>query len=399
MSPANTAEPASTRRPVAREEAAGYLTMLVVAFVVTVTVTRVFLAATGYPRIGGGTYHLAHALWGGLLLVVAVVVQLLWANRWALRLGAACAGIGVGLFIDEVGKFITTRNDYFFPLAAPIVYLAMVILAWIAFRARRRRPPTDRERLYDVLDGLQDLADGRLDTDRRAAIVAHLGHLRDEWDRPDWRELSVRLEEFLLSPVVTVLPPRPGLLHRSRVLLARIEERLLPERWLRRILSVFLLLGAAGQLIGMAVAVVAVVDAGSWQEQLDEAVAGTELNRTLVAATVVIQLGATFVGFALFATASVSWFHGRRLRAIRLVVVAQLLSLSLLHVVQSYVDQFGVLQQSVFDLVLLGLVLRYRARFLPGTPVAPRFDDEAEGAPPAASLPTAAPRSGAGRQA
>src|SRR3954454_22240855 len=228
MSPATIAEPASTRRPVAREEAAAHLTMLLVAFVVTVTVTRVFLAATGYPQIGGGTFHLAHALWGGLLLVVAVVVQLLWANRWALRLGAICAGIGVGLFIDEVGKFITTRNDYFFPLAAPIVYLAMVTLGWIAFRARRRRPPTDRERLYEVLDDLQDLADGRLDSDRRAAMVAHLGHLRDEWDRPDWRELSARLEEFLLSPVVTVLPPRPTLFRRARARLDRLERRLLP---------------------------------------------------------------------------------------------------------------------------------------------------------------------------
>src|SRR3954465_5002591 len=88
MSWGSTAEPASTRRPVARDEAAGYLTLLVVAFVVTVTVTRVFLAATGYPRIGGGTFHLAHALWGGLLLTVAVVAMLSWANRWAL--GGEC---------------------------------------------------------------------------------------------------------------------------------------------------------------------------------------------------------------------------------------------------------------------------------------------------------------------
>src|SRR4051794_19219921 len=376
MSAPGATEPTSTRRPVAREEAAGYLTLLVVAFVVTVTVTRLFLAATGYPRIGGSTFHLAHALWGGLLLVAAVVFQLLWANRWALRLAAGCAGIGVGLFMDEVGKFITTRNDYFFPLAAPIVYLAMVVLGWIAFRARRRRPPTDRERLYEVLDDLQDLADGRLDSDRRAAIVAHLGSLRDEWDRPELREFSARLEEFLLSPVVTVLPPRPTLFRRARARLDRLEQRLLPERWLRRLLTAFLLLGAAGQLIGMAVAVALFARVGSWGQQLDELVAGTELDPALVGGSVVIQLVSTFVGFALFATAGVSWFRGRRLRAIRILVVAQLISLSLLHVVQSYVDQFGVLQQSVFDLLLLGLVLRYRARFLPGTPVTPRFDDE-----------------------
>lgn len=383
MSPAGIAEPTSTRRPVAREEAAGYLTLLVVAFVITVTVTRLFLATTGYPRIGGSTFHLAHALWGGLLLVVAVVVQLLWANRWALPLAAGCAGIGVGLFMDEVGKFITARNDYFFPLAAPIVYLAMVILGWIAFRARRRRPPTDRERLYDVLDGLQDLADGRLDSDRRAAIIANLGHLRDEWDRAELRELSARLEDFLLSPVVTVLPPRPTLWRRTRARLGRIERRLLPERWMRRLVIAFLLLGTAGQLIGIAVAVAVFASSGSWREQLDEVVAGTELDPSLVGVAVVIQLASTFVGFALFATAAVSWFQRRRLRAIRILVVAQLLSLSLLHVVQSYVDQFGVPQQSVFDLLLLGLLLRYQARFLPDTPVTPRLDDAPLDAVPA----------------
>jgi hypothetical protein len=380
MSPPGAAVPTSTRRPVAREEAAGYLTLLVVAFVVTVTVTRLFLAATGYPRIGGSTFHLAHALWGGLLLVAAVVFQLLWANRWALRLAAGCAGIGVGLFMDEVGKFITTRNDYFFPLAAPIVYLAMVVLGWIAFRARRRRPPTDRERLYEVLDDLQDLADGRLDSDRRAAIVAHLGYLRDEWDRPELREFSARLEEFLLSPVVTVLPPRPTL---PRARLDRLEQRLLPERWLRRFLTAFVLVGGAGQLIGMAVAIALFARAGSWGEQLDELVAGTELDPTLVGVAVVIQLASTFVGFALFVLAGVSWFRGPRLRAIRILVVAQLISLSVLHVFQSYVDQFGVLQQSVFDLLLLGLLLRYRARFLPDTPVAPRLDDVPAERPPA----------------
>jgi hypothetical protein len=55
---------------------------------------------------------------------------------------------------------------------------------------------------------------------------------------------------------------------------------------------------------------------------------------------------------------------------VRLVVVAQLISLTLIDVMESYVDQFAVLQQSVLDLVLLGLVLRYRVRFLPRTPSA-----------------------------
>ena len=364
-------EPLSTRRPLGHPGTTRHLTVLVVAFVVTVTVTRIFLAATGYPRIGGTTFHLAHALWGGLLLTVAVVAMLSWANRWALQLGAVVAGIGIGLFMDEVGKFITTSNDYFFPLAAPIVYLAMVLLAWIAYRSRRRHVLTDRERLYDVLDGLQDLADGRLDSDRRAEIIGHLGHLRDEWDRPELRELSARLEEFLLSPVVTVLPPRPGPLERLHGRLLRIEERLAPERRFRRAISLLLVAGTLFFTIGIALAILVLAHPGSPGRDPAVTVAGAQLDPTVVTVVGVVHLVGTVLAWGLYLAATTSWFRGARLRAVRLAVASQLISLSLIDVLESYVDQFAVLQQSVFELVLLGLVLRYRVRFLPRTPAGP----------------------------
>ena len=364
-------EPLSTRRPVGHPGTTRHLTVLVVAFVVTVTVTRIFLAATGYPRIGGTTFHLAHALWGGLLLTVAVVAMLSWANRWALQLGAVLAGIGIGLFMDEVGKFITTSNDYFFPLAAPIVYLAMVLLAWIAYRSRRRHVLTDRERLYDVLDGLQDLADGRLDSDRRAEIIGHLGHLRDEWDRPELRELSARLEEFLLSPVVTVLPPRPGPLERLHGRLLRVEERLAPEQRFRRAISLLLLAGTLFFTIGIALAILVLVHPGSPGRDPVMTVAGARLDPRVVTVVGVVHLVGTVLAWGLYLAATTSWFRGARLRAVRLAVASQLISLSLIDVLESYVDQFAVLQQSVFELVLLGLVLRYRVRFLPRTPTGP----------------------------
>ena len=45
--------------------------------------------------------HIAHALWGGLLLFVAVLLPLALANRWAIKASALLSGIGIGLFIDE----------------------------------------------------------------------------------------------------------------------------------------------------------------------------------------------------------------------------------------------------------------------------------------------------------
>jgi hypothetical protein len=384
-------EPVSTRRPVGHPGTTRHLTVLVVAFVVTVTVTRIFLAATGYPRIGGTTFHLAHALWGGLLLTVAVVAMLSWANRWALQLGAVVAGVGVGLFMDEVGKFITTSNDYFFPLAAPIVYLAMVLLAWIAYRSRRRHVLTDRERLYDVLDGLQDLADGRLGTERRAEIIGHLGHLRDEWDRPELRELSARLEEFLLSPVVTVLPPRPGPLERLHGRLLRLEERLVPEPRYRRLISLLLVAGTVFFTIGIALAVFVLVHPGSPGQEPAATVTGDPLDPTVVTVVGVVHLVGTVLAWGLYLAATVTWFRGARLHAVRLVVASQLISLSLIDVLESYVDQFAVLQQSVFELVLLGLVLRYRVRFLPRTPTSAPSPAVAPPSLSSASLSSPAP--------
>ena len=107
------------RRPVKRESAEWYLMVTLVSFAGAVILIRLFLELTGYPQVGNSELHIAHVLWGGLLLFAASLLSLLFANRWAYSAGALLAGIGIGLFIDEVGKFITQNNDYFFPAAAP----------------------------------------------------------------------------------------------------------------------------------------------------------------------------------------------------------------------------------------------------------------------------------------
>lgn len=114
--------------------------ILLVAFAVAVIATRWFLAWTGYPRVGGGELHIAHALWGGALLFVGALVPLIWTGRLVHELAAALIGAGAGLFIDEVGKFITAGNDYFYPAAAPIVYATFLlcVLGFLRLRATER---------------------------------------------------------------------------------------------------------------------------------------------------------------------------------------------------------------------------------------------------------------------
>ncbi|MGB3716724.1 MAG: hypothetical protein WA996_20080, partial [Candidatus Promineifilaceae bacterium] len=112
----------TVRSAVRREHAEYYLLTSLIAFGVTVIAIRVFLQLTGFPQIGSSVLHIAHALWGALLLFIAVLLPLAFANRWAIQASALLSGIGIGLFIDEVGKFITQTNDYFFPPALALIY-------------------------------------------------------------------------------------------------------------------------------------------------------------------------------------------------------------------------------------------------------------------------------------
>jgi hypothetical protein len=55
---------------------ADLLDTFLVSAIAAIVVIRIFLEATGYPQLGGGL-HIAHVLWGGLGMLVAIVLLLL----------------------------------------------------------------------------------------------------------------------------------------------------------------------------------------------------------------------------------------------------------------------------------------------------------------------------------
>lgn len=115
-------------RLIRRSHGGWYVEAFVVIAVVTILITRAYLAATGYPQIGGGTLHIAHALWGGAAMVIALVAVLSFLGRGPRRFAVLIGGIGFGLFLDEVGKFVTKTNDYFYAPSVSIMYVVLVVI-------------------------------------------------------------------------------------------------------------------------------------------------------------------------------------------------------------------------------------------------------------------------------
>ncbi|MBV9356455.1 MAG: hypothetical protein JO023_13120, partial [Chloroflexi bacterium] len=121
-------------RAVRRLSAATYQETLLISAVTTVLGLRAYLQATGYPQVGGNGLHIAHVLWGGLLMLVGLVLLLSFVGNQARLLGALAGGIGFGLFVDELGKFLTSDNNYFFKPTVGMLYIIFVVLL-IVFRA------------------------------------------------------------------------------------------------------------------------------------------------------------------------------------------------------------------------------------------------------------------------
>jgi hypothetical protein len=352
--------------PVERRSAGTHLMVMAASFGVTVVLTRLYLAITDYPQIGGGTYHIAHALWGGLLLTVGSILPLLWANRWALTASALLAGAGVGLFIDEVGKFITTQNDYFFPLTAPIIYLSFLALLYLARRVARPSAYDARGQTYLVLDGLADVADAHLLPDARAEIVAHLQAIETAPHRPDLAALAHHLNEFISTAHVAnhgIWAKRHDTLVTT---LRRWERRLLP-RLVHRLLLVLLALGLGlFSLVGLLVLVVLLGNVEEATVVIDERTvdAGFAEPGVLIAAA-----GETLVGAALLASALLLLI-GRDAAGIRAGKFALLFALAAVNVAIGYISAELVVLAVMVELAMLWLYVRYQARFL-RTPAVP----------------------------
>lgn len=100
-----------------------------VSAVAAILIIRAYLYVADYPAFGSRFgFHVAHMLWGGLLMFVALLLATAFLDRLPRQLSAFAGGIGFGLFIDELGKFITNDNNYFYQPTIALLYTIFILL-------------------------------------------------------------------------------------------------------------------------------------------------------------------------------------------------------------------------------------------------------------------------------
>jgi len=138
--------------PARNVEASTLLERFFVSAVVAVLLIRGWLSLTGYPQIGGHGLHIAHMLFGGIGMLIALLASLTFLGRRTRSFAAIVGGAGFGAFIDELGKFITSDNNYFYQPTVALIYVVFVLLFIAGDRLATDAHVTPDERLTQALD-------------------------------------------------------------------------------------------------------------------------------------------------------------------------------------------------------------------------------------------------------
>lgn len=169
--------------------------------VVSLLSLRAGLFVFDYPQIGSETLHIAHVLWGGLLMFFGLMCGMTLLNKEGRYMAAVLGGAGFGVFIDELGKFVTHDNNYFYQPTFALIYVIMMFLFLLLRTIERAIPPSPQEYLVNAMELVKDAVVHDLDQDEQEMALALLK--KADLDEP----LAKHLKQFIAK--IEAIPPKP----------------------------------------------------------------------------------------------------------------------------------------------------------------------------------------------
>lgn len=228
-----------------------FLEAFLIASISSILFIRFFLFLTGYPKLGGESLHIAHMLWGGLFMLIAIVLMLSFLSAKMQMVSAVIGGIGFGAFIDELGKFITNDNNYFFQPALALIYIIFLLL-FFAFRyLESNRRPSKIEYLTNALELLKEAVIDDMDQEELKKVKQLLR--RSDQSNP----ITIQLEKVLDE--ITIAEYSPSLLATFRRHLHNFYVHLISSRFFTLFFIIFFALNSLVSLLFLSTTIYASV--------------------------------------------------------------------------------------------------------------------------------------------
>jgi hypothetical protein len=354
----------TNRKPVLQKRVKEYLLITLISFAGSVSLTRLFLELTGYPQLGGKELHIAHVLWGGLFLFIGSLLPLIYNNRWILDISAFLSGVGVGLFIDEVGKFITQSNDYFYPSAAPIIYAFFLLTVLLFVQLKKPAGQDARENLYITFQDLQEVLDNDLSISEHQELMERLHITEKNAHSSQLSALAASLIDYLQNRELLLIPHKPTFWEKWQ-----FRFRVLESKWLNRPtfrwLLIFALFGWGIYSLVSPWVIVRGFNNPIFLNVLIENLMSRNLVRnqsglTWFQAHIAVQGSLAIItiicGFLLFAK--------REKIAIRMAIANLLVTFTVANLLLFYFNQFSTILNAMIQLIVFLGLIRYQQRFL-----------------------------------
>jgi len=340
------------RKLVRRLHSDRYMLIMLVSFAVSVSVVRFFLEITGYPQIGNEELHIGHVLWGGLLLFAGGSLPLVFANKRILDISGLLSGVGVGLFIDEVGKYITQSNDYFYPAAAPIIYIFFLLTILIYQMVRKPAENDLRTNLFHALEDFEEVLEGDLSEIEKSRVIQRMESI-DFTDSPeDLRILQSTLVSYLKDPTRPSVTHKPDYFEKLVNYWSQIEEKIFNQKqfhvWLR--------------LAWVIVGIVLIAQAAVIISLVGEPLLLSGIWRSLVDSTLIITGNFNFLGFVRMVLQVIGglglWVNalfykdGLQIKRVKNSRIILLVILTAVNSLVFFYDQFSTLLLAAFEFIV-----------------------------------------------
>jgi hypothetical protein len=225
-------------------ESGALIENFLVSSVSSLLIIRLYLSLTGFPKIGGGDFHIAHMLFGGFIMMFSLLGLLVFLNREAKYIASVTGGIGFGAFIDELGKFITNDNNYFYEPTVAIIYVIFICLYLISRAVERFFPPSTEEYGINALELSKNVIMHKFESDHKQQVLNLI-------DRSDINNPIIKLLKTSLSEVRALPKDKDHLFHQIKSYLKQFYGKIISYSfftnftiWSFVILSLFNFAGA-----------------------------------------------------------------------------------------------------------------------------------------------------------